>query len=124
MQGNKVLVTLGRLVLWGLLLLVRVTLPVLGLIGSETGSRWLLEKGLGMQKMLSLEVKGGTLLTGLELAEVRLHTRKTDLFVRHLLARWSLLQLLRGEVDLYHLQAEGVVLTLKAPPSRDPVRLP
>lgn len=124
MQGSKVLVTLGRLVLWGLLLLVLVSLPVLGLIGSETGSRWLLEKGLGMQKMLSLEVKGGTLLTGLELAEVRLQTRKTDLFVRHLLARWSLLQLLRGKVDLYHLQAEGVVLTLKAPPSRDPVRLP
>lgn len=123
-QGGKVLITLGRLVLWGVLLLVLIAVPVLGLIGSETGSRWLLEKGLGMQKMLSLEVKGGTLLTGLELVDVRLQTRKTDLFVRHLLARWSLLQLLKGEIDLYHLQAEGVVLTLKAPPSRDPVRLP
>lgn len=122
--GSKVLTVAGRCVLWVLLLLVLVSLPVLGVIGSETGSRWLLEKGLGMQRMLALEVRGGTLLTGMELSGVRLHTRKSDLYVRHLLARWSLLQLLRGEIDLYHLQAEGVVLTLTAPPSRDPVKLP
>lgn len=122
--GNKVLTVTGRCVLWVLLLLVLVSLPVLGVIGSETGSRWLLEKGLGMQKMLTLDVRGGTLLTGMELAGVRLHTRKSDLYVRHLLARWSLLQLLKGEIDLYHLQADGVVLTLTAPPSRDPVKLP
>jgi translocation and assembly module TamB len=114
----------GRLLLWSLLLLVLLMLPVMGMLGSEAGSRWLLEQGLGMQRMLTLEVKGGTLLEGMELAEVRLHTRKSDLYIRHVLARWSLLQLFRGELDLLQVQADGVILTLTAPPSQDPVRLP
>ena len=113
-----------RLLLWCLLVIVLLTLPVMGMLGSETGSRWLLEQGLGMQRMLTLEVRGGTLLGGLDLAEVRLHTRKSDLYIRRVLARWSLLQLLRGEIDILELQADGVVLTLTSPPSRDPVRLP
>lgn len=114
----------GRLLLWCLLLLVLISLPVLGMLGSETGSRWLLERGLGMQRMLTLEVRGGTLLTGMDLTEVRVHTRKSDLYIRRVLARWSLLQLLRGEIDILDLQAEGVTLTLTSPPSRQPVRLP
>lgn len=114
----------GRLLIWCMLLVVLVTLPVLGMLGSETGSRWLLERGLGMQRMLTLEVRGGTLLGGMELAEVRLHTRKSDLYIRRVLARWSLLHLLRGEIDILEAQADGVTLTLTSPPSRDPVRLP
>jgi len=116
--------TLWRLLLWVMLALVLITLPILGVLGSETGSRWLLEQGLSVQKALSLQVRGGTLLTGMELAEVRLHLRKSDLFIRHVLARWSLLDLLHGEIDITHLKAEGVTLTLTAPPSREPVRLP
>lgn len=115
---------LGRVLLWISLLLVLITLPLLGLLGSETGSRWLLEQGVGMQRVLSLEVRGGTLLTGMDLAEVRLHTRKADLYVRRALARWSLLQLLRGEVGIQQLHVDGLVLTLTAPPSPDPIRLP
>lgn len=116
--------TLGRVLLWVALLLVLIALPLLGLLGSETGSRWLLEQGVGMQRVLALEVRGGTLLTGMELAEVRLHTRKADLYIRRALARWSLLQLLRGEVGIRQLHVDGLVLTLTAPPSRDPIRLP
>lgn len=115
---------LWRLLLWTLLVLVVVTLPILVMLGTDTGSRWLLEQGLGMQKALVFQVKSGSLLTGMELHEVRLHTRKTDLYIRHVLARWSLVSLLRGEVDITHLQAEGVTLTFTSPPSRDPVRLP
>jgi autotransporter translocation and assembly factor TamB len=97
----------GRVLLWCSLLAVLLMLPVLGVLGSETGSRWLLERGLGMQRMLTLHVRGGTLLSGMELADVRLHTRKSDLYIRHILARWSLLQLFRGEIDLLNVQAEG-----------------
>ncbi|HCT41673.1 MAG TPA: hypothetical protein DF427_11075 [Moraxellaceae bacterium] len=116
--------TLGRVLLWVSLLLVLITLPLLGLLGSETGSRWLLEQGVGMQRVLAMEVRGGTLLTGMELAEVRLHTRKADLYIRRALARWSLLQLLRGEIEIHQLHVDGLVLTLTSPPSRDPIRLP
>lgn len=116
--------TLGRVLLWISLLLILITLPLLGLLGSETGSRWLLEQGVGMQRVLTLEVSGGTLLTGMELAEVRLHTRKADIYIRRALARWSLLQLLRGEIGIRQLHVDGLVLTLTSPPSSDPIRLP
>lgn len=107
-----------------LLFLVLLSLPVLALLGSETGSRWLIERGLGMQKMLTLQVEGGTLLGGLELRDVMLHGSKFDLHVRHLLARWSLVHLLRGELALQALQGDDVSLRLTAPPSSEPTRLP
>lgn len=116
--------TLWRLLLWLLLVLVLIILSALSVLGTETGSRWLLGQGLSVQKALSLQMRKGSLLTGMELTDVRWHTRKSDLFIRHVLVRWSLLDLLRGEIDITHLQADGVVLTITAPPSRDPVRLP
>lgn len=115
---------LWRGLLWTLLLMVLVSLPLLALLGSETGSRWVVERALGMQRALRVEVRSGNLLTGLELAELRLETRKVDLHIRHLLARWSLVQLLRGEVVVEHLEADGVTLKLVGPPSAEPVRLP
>lgn len=115
---------IGRFLLWLLVVLVLLALPLAGLLGSETGSRWLLERGLSMQQALAADVRGGTLLTGMHLANFRLHTRKSDLFIRNVLARWSLLHLLRGEIVIEQLQADDLVLTLTAPPSRDPVKLP
>ncbi|MFN3586478.1 MAG: hypothetical protein ACK4UT_03145, partial [Moraxellaceae bacterium] len=115
---------LWRSLLWALLLVVVLTLPLLALLGSEAGSRWVVERALGMQRVLRVEVRGGTLLTGLELANAELRTRKVELHIRHLLARWSLVGLLRGEVRVASLEADGVVLALVGPPSAEPVRLP
>lgn len=113
-----------RVLLWLLLLLVIVLVPLLAMLGSETGSRWLLEQGMGMQKTLTLRYQGGTLLTGLELGDVRLKTTKLDLHIRHVLARWSLLQLFRAQVDLRTLQVQGVTLRLMTPPTGQPTHLP
>ena len=113
-----------RTLLWGLLLFILMLLPLLAILGSETGSRWVLEQGFGMQRLLSWRYQSGTLLNGLELRDVHLRTAKLDLHVRHVLARWSLLQLLRGDVELKMLKAEGVALKMLTPPTGKPVKLP
>lgn len=115
---------LWRLVLVCLLLAVLLLGAVLAVLGSETGSRWLLERGMAMQQVLSARYEGGTLLGGVELADVRVQTAKSDLRIRHLLARWSLWQLFRAKVDLHALELDGVDLYRLSPPSGDPVALP
>ncbi|MCC2637401.1 MAG: hypothetical protein K0Q68_1120 [Moraxellaceae bacterium] len=115
---------LWRLLLGSLVLALVLAGALLAALGSETGSRWLLEQGLGMQRGLEARYQGGTLLGGLELTDVRFHSAKTDLRVNHLLARWSLWGLLRGGVDLKRLELEGVELRRLAPPSPDKTDLP
>lgn len=114
---------------WRLLLVVLVLALVLAgallaALGSETGSRWLLEQGLGMQKVLEARYQGGTFLRGLELADVRITTAKTELQVRQLLARWSLWSLLRAEFTLERLELRSVDLRRRQPATDEPTRLP
>lgn len=113
-----------RLLLALLVLVLLLAGALLAALGSETGSRWLLERGLGMQRVLEARYEGGTLLWGLDLADVHLQTAKTDLRVRRLLARWSLWELWRGEVTLSRLELDSVDLRRRAPPSPDKTDLP
>jgi translocation and assembly module TamB len=115
---------LGRLLLLCLLVLVLVVGALLAVLGSETGSRWVLEQGLGMQQTLGARYERGTWLDGLELADVRIQTQKTEVRIRHLLARWSLWQLLRGGLQLERLQLEGVDIYKLTPPTAEPTQLP
>lgn len=115
---------LARVLLWALLALVLILLPLLAVLGSEGGSRWLLEQGLGMQRVLTARYQGGTWLGGLELADVRVKTNSLDLQIRHALARWSVMQLLQGTAQVDSLRVEGVTVRLTAPPSGKPPSLP
>lgn len=115
---------LWRLVLALLVLALILAGTVLAVLGSETGSRWLLEQGLGMQRGLEARYQRGTWLGGLELADVRWQSPKQDLRIRQLLARWSLWGLLRGELEVQRLQLDGVELRRLAPPSPDKTVLP
>lgn len=97
-----------------LALLLLATL--LALLGSEGGSRWLLDRGMSMQQTLTARYHGGTLLTGLTLADLRFHTARTDLQLRRVVAQWSLWHLLRGEIVVHRLDGEGLVLRKVAAP--------
>jgi translocation and assembly module TamB len=114
----------GRILLWPAVALLLLALPLLALVGSESGSRWIVERGLGMQKMLALDVERGTLLGGLDLHNVVFHGGRFELRIRHLVARWSLVGLFRGQLDVQQLQADDVSLRLTAPPAEGPTRLP
>lgn len=115
---------LWRLVLLSLVLVLVLAGAVLAVLGSETGSRWLLEQGVGMQRTVSARYQSGTLLGGLELADVRARTAKTDVRIRHLLARWSVWSLLRGTIEVDSLRLRGVQVRRLVAPSADPVVLP
>ncbi|MGH8493536.1 MAG: translocation/assembly module TamB domain-containing protein [Moraxellaceae bacterium] len=113
-----------RGLLWLGLLVLMAFVAMLLVLGSEGGSRWLLQQGLGMQKVLTARYQSGSFLSGLELRDVHFRNAKLDLQVRHLLARWSLLNLLRAEIELEQLSADGVSLHLLMPPSGKPTKLP
>lgn len=115
---------LWRLVLASLVLALVLAGAALAVLGSESGSRWLLEQGLGMQRTLEARYQGGTFLRGMELAQVRFHSAKTDLRVRRLLARWTVWGLLRGRFEVRRLELEGVELRRLVPPSPDHTELP
>ncbi len=124
MIWRRALSWLGRGLLFLLVLLLALTVPLLSLLGSEAGSRWLIERGLGVQQALTLKVEEGDFLNGLTVSQVHLHTPKFDLYIQRLMLRWSLLGLLRAQVTVSDLQAAQVRLVLTGPPSRDPVKLP
>lgn len=113
-----------RGLLWLLLLLVLVTVPLLALMGSESGSRWLIEQGLGMQKALTMELVEGNMLTGFTAQNVHVHGKKFDLYIGRVLVRWRLTNALRAQVDVEDLQADKVRLVLTGPSSNKPVKLP
>ncbi|HEX4869307.1 MAG TPA: translocation/assembly module TamB domain-containing protein [Moraxellaceae bacterium] len=115
---------LWRLVLASLVLALALAGALLAVLGSETGSRWLLEQGLGMQRSIEARYQGGTFLGGLELSGVRYRSASNDLQVRRLLARWSLWGLLRGRVEMSRLELEGVDLRRLTPPGPDKTTLP
>lgn len=115
---------LWRLILASLVLALVLAGALLAMLGSETGSRWMLEQGLGMQRGIEARYQGGTFLGGLELSAVRYRNAKNDLQIRHLLARWSLWSLLRGHVEMSRLELEGVDLRRLAPPTPDKTTLP
>lgn len=105
-----------RLLLLLVLLAVLLLAALLTLLGSEGGSRWLLARGMDMQQTLSARYQGGTLLGGLDLADLRFRNARTDLQLRKVVARWSLWQLLRGEILVYRLEGQGLTLRKLAPP--------
>jgi translocation and assembly module TamB len=104
-----------RLVLLVLLLALLCFAALLAVLGSESGSRWLLERGMSVQDTLTARYEGGTLLNGLTLSDLHFHTARTDLQVRRVVARWSLWQLLRGEIVVHRLEGQGLVLRKLAP---------
>lgn len=113
------------LVVLALLLLVALAVAgALAVLGSETGSRWLLERGQALQSMVSLEYEGGTFLGGLAVSDVHVRTAKVDVRIQHLLARWAVLDLLQAEVGLDILAAREVDIRRLTPPAPDNAGLP
>lgn len=115
----------ARTVAWLLLLVVVVTLSLLIALGNEGGSRWLLDKALGMQTLLTMEVVRGDLMSGITARNVHIHGKKFDLYIGQVMLRWSLEGLLRAQLQIDELQADKVRLVLPAhPPTHHRTVLP
>ena len=96
-------------------LLVLLLLPplslaaVLGLAGSEAGTRWLLARALGAGGgEYTVASLSGTLLTRLQVRELRWHSGPRRLQVDHALVAWTPAELLGGLLHVQRLELHGI----------------
>lgn len=110
--------------LFSVILLLFLTWLALVLAASSVaGSRWLLERLAGLQGLVRYEVAGGTLRDGIRLSHFRFQARKFHIEARSLTLSLSWASLLRGEVYIDSLDADGVRLVFTGPPNPNPVKL-
>lgn len=115
---------LGWAVLSLLLVFFLLLLPLAALLGSDHGSRWLIQQALGLQHSLSLDVEGGDLLDGLRLRNVHMRGKSYDIYINRVLLRWTLSSALHGQLQIDQLRLEQFRLVLKGPAKPGPVKLP
>lgn len=117
-----------RVLLIMLSLLLIVTGTVAGLLGSEAGSRWLLEQALtAAPGTASVDAIEGRLLDRIELAGLRYRSETQMVAVDRLVFDWNAIELLRGTLDIEDFTVHGIRVRLtesgKEEPSA-PLQLP
>lgn len=99
------------------LLLLFVAWSVLVLLAhSASGSRWLLEKVVQLQKLVKFEVIDGTLIEGVRLKNFRFTGKTFYLDAQSLQLKLTWAALLAKEFRVNQLYGQGVNLVLHAPP--------
>ncbi len=106
-----------------LLLLFVVWLALVLLAHSATGSRWLLEKAVQLQKLVKYEVVSGDLINGIQLKNFRFTGKTFYLQANRLQLNITWAALLAKELRVNTLYGQGVTLDLHAPPTNKPTQL-
>jgi autotransporter translocation and assembly factor TamB len=106
-----------------LLLLFVVWLALVLLAHSATGSRWLLEKAVQLQKLVKYEVAGGDLINGIQLKNFRFTGKTFYLQANRLQLNITWAALLAKELRVNSLYGQEVSLVLHAPPTNKPTKL-
>ena len=118
--------------LWAALALILalaagLPLGVYGLLASESGTRWLLQKATQLAQSpdfsLQLAEVNGSLLGHLELGGIRLHAAGTDIDVEKLSFRWMPTALMGRLLHVQELALTGVRVK-PPPPSTEPPQAP
>jgi autotransporter translocation and assembly factor TamB len=117
-----------RVLLIVLSLLLIVTGAVVGLLGSEAGSRWLLQQALtAVPGTASVDTIEGRLLDRIELTGLQYRSETQTAAIDRLVFDWKAVQLLRGTLDIEAFAAQGIRIRLietgKEEPSA-PLQLP
>ncbi len=115
----KIVAFLSRLLWRSLLtlLLIVILLPPLLLIaiGSESGSRWLLDRAVSLSdEQLTIAAVEGSLLGQLELRQLRFDDGELWLEVERLRLHWHPFELLERRLRIASLELEGVVVVVPA----------
>lgn len=107
-------------ILFGILLLI-LALPLagLGLLASNTGSRWLLEVALAalpaQTKVSEIE---GNLLEQIKLTHLHYESADERIAIEELNLAWQPMQLLAGRIKLIDIQLNGVDILIKPNPNQ------
>ena len=98
-----------------LVLVVLVPLMAISLVGSETGSRWILTQG---QKYLPVDIQyktfNGTLLNEFEFEDFRFESETFSYTPNKLIINWDPLALLSGVIRIDNIESLGGEIRLRA----------
>lgn len=101
-----------------LLLLFIAALAVM--FSTDKGSKFLLDRALSAQKMISYEYAGGNLLQGIILKNVLVSLKPVDVKIDHADISLGWRAILSKEVHLSHADVKNLRIILKNPPSNEP----
>jgi translocation and assembly module TamB len=99
-----------RLLLISLTILLLIPVALLGLMASEQGTRWLLQRLLPAE--LSIQSINGTLLNRLNLSELRYHDASVNAEVQQIVLAWQPRQLLNATLKINELSANEAKISL------------
>ena len=125
-QKRRILRSVVLIVLIILLLLIS---SLLGMMATDKGSRFLLDRALHNQKMIQYEYEGGNLLSGIILKKVLVQLQSIDVSMDRADVSLGWRALLNKEIHLSHADVRNLKIINKKPPSGkpfafDPIKLP
>lgn len=107
-----------RFILISLLIIPAITAGLIGLISTETGSRWLLRQVLSyLPAQVSVATIQGRLIDRISLTEFRYQTDTETIAVKNLAFAWQASELLSGTLKIADLAINGLNVSLS--PSKD-----
>ncbi|AOU98537.1 hypothetical protein BI364_11730 [Acidihalobacter yilgarnensis] len=119
---------LSKLIYGGLLSFVILSALVYMLIGTPTGTRWLLDTAAHFSHgRLTITASQGSLIAGLRIDDLRWHSPDLDINVAHAILRWRPLDLLAGRLHIDTIAVTHVLVIHRpglAPAQSSPSTLP
>lgn len=97
-------------------LLVLLVVGIFALASSDKGSRWLLEFAMDRQKMIQYQYRGGNLVEGIDVGQVVVKVKDTEVKVDQAEIRLGWRAIVNKEVHLMSAQAGEVQVINHAPP--------
>lgn len=96
----------------------------LALAGSDSGTRWLLNRVEAQQKLLTYDYVSGNLQKGVILDHVKLGLEKVDITAKRINVRIGWRSIVQGRIHLTHTTIDNLVVFTKTAPSGKPYRYP
>ena len=120
-QKSRILKNIAYIAVFTLLALVLV-LAVM--FGTNQGSKFLLDRALSSQDVVSYEYKGGNLYSGIQLKEVKVNLSNVEVTVTEPELKLGWRAILTKKVHLKETKVELVRVEMKGPSSPDPFSFP
>lgn len=99
-------------------------ISILALLGSNSGTKWVLEKVATQQHLLTFHYVKGNFQNGLILDDVKIGLESTEITAKRINARIGWRSILQGQVHLNHTTIDDLVIDMKTPPTGKPFHYP
>ncbi|HEY4712958.1 MAG TPA: hypothetical protein VIH30_01760, partial [Aquirhabdus sp.] len=113
-----------RLLSLSLGLMVLLFVGFLALAGSDSGTRWLLNRVEAQQKVVTYDYVSGNLQNGVILNHVKVGLETVDITAKRINLRVGWRSIVQGRIHLTHTMIDDLVVFTKTAPSGKPYRYP